>query len=654
MPLDELRRRALAAGVATSFDDAAGQHHEVSAGTLEAVLAAMGADEPAPPRPRPPVVVLRRGSASSFRPDGQARLVLESGEERPVPAELPGDLPLGYHRVDGDGCSTLLVVAPPRCHLPAWLDGGGRAWGFAAQLYAARSRQSWGFGDLGDLVMLAGPEVAGELGAAFVLLNPLHAAAPSQPSPYFPSSRLFRNPLYLRVEAVPELARLDEQGRRRVAELGAAGRRLGADARIDREACYRLKDEALRRCHQALDGDQDRLAGLAAYRAATQGVDDFATFCGLQHELGPDWRAWPVAYRHPGNAAVHRWAADHPGEVRYHAWLQWLLEEQLAAVPPLPVGVLGDLAVGVDPGGFDAWTFQGELAKEVTVGAPPDPLGPHGQDWGLPPFVPARLAATDYQPFVRTVRAGMAGVQGLRIDHVMGLFRLFWVPEGRPPAEGTYVHYPAADLLGVLALESGRARALVIGEDLGTVAPGVREQLAAERVLSYRLAWFERDAGGRRRAADYPRLALTAATTHDLPTVTGFFSGEDLAHLHGIGVVSDADLAGATASQRADREELIALLIAEGVLAPEHAGDLDEVRVALYAFLARTPSMLVAATLEDAVGTSDRPNVPGTVDQYPNWSLLLPVLLDDLAANPRVRRLASALTAERPLPPTPP
>jgi 4-alpha-glucanotransferase len=236
MPLDELRRRALAAGVATSFDDAAGQHHEVSAATLEAVLAAMGADEPAPPRPRPPVVVLRRGSASSFRPGGQARLVLESGEERPAPAKLPGDLPLGYHRVEGDGCSTLLVVAPPRCHLPEWLDGGGRAWGFAAQLYAARSRQSWGFGDLGDLAMLAGPEVAGELGAAFVLLNPLHAAAPSQPSPYFPSSRLFRNPLYLRVEAVPELARLDEQGRRRVAEQGAAGRRLGAGARIDREA----------------------------------------------------------------------------------------------------------------------------------------------------------------------------------------------------------------------------------------------------------------------------------------------------------------------------------------------------------------------------------------------------------------------------------
>jgi 4-alpha-glucanotransferase len=194
----------------------------------------------------------------------------------------------------------------------------------------------------------------------------------------------------------------------------------------------------------------------------------------------------------------------------------------------------------------------------------------------------------------------------------------------------------------------------VIGEDLGTVAPGVRERLAAERVLSYRLAWFERDAAGRRRAADYPRLALTAATTHDLPTVTGFFSGEDLAHLHGICVVGDADLAGAAASQQADREGLADLLAAEGLLAPGHAHDLDELRVALHAFLARTPSMLVAATLEDAVATSERPNVPGTIDQHPNWSILLPVPIDELATDPRVRRLASVLAAERPLPPTQP
>jgi 4-alpha-glucanotransferase len=247
----------------------------------------------------------------------------------------------------------------------------------------------------------------------------------------------------------------------------------------------------------------------------------------------------------------------------------------------------------------------------------------------------------------------MARVQGLRVDHVMGLFRLFWIPEGRPASEGTYVHYAAHDLLGVLALESERARALVIGEDLGTVAPGVRERLADERVLSYRLAWFERSpdrAEERRRAADYPRLALTAATTHDLPTVTGFFSGTDLAGLRDIGVVSEAGLAGAAAAQQAEREELRALLVAEGLLAREQADEEEAVLLALHAFLARTPSMLVAATLEDAVRAGERPNVPGTIDQHPNWCLPLPVLLDDLAADPRVRRLAGVLAAERPFP----
>ena len=681
MASDELRRRARELGVATSFVDAGGRRRRVSDATIEAVLAAMGG-EAAPPRrpgrgaprdPWPPVVVLRgglpAGRARRWAPprDERARLVLESGEERPVPATLPGGLPFGYHRVEGERGSTALVVAPPRCHLPAWLARGGRAWGFVAQLYALASRASWGIGDLGDLAELAGPEAAGALGAAFVMLNPLHAAPATQPSPYFPSSRLFRNPLYLRVEAVPELAGLDGEGRARVAALAAAGRRLSAGARIDREAVERLKDEALRRCHQALDADPARMAGLAAYRAATPGLDRFAAFSGLQRELGPDWRAWPGRYRDPEGAAVRRWAADHSGEVRYHAWLQWLLSEQLAAVPRLAVGLLGDLAIGVDPGGFDAWTFQRELAPDVTVGAPPDPLGPHGQDWGFPPFVPARLAAAGYQPFARTLRAGLAGVQGLRVDHVMGLFRLYWIPAGMAPTEGTYVRYPVDDLLGVLACESERAGALVIGEDLGTVAPGVRERLAAERVLSYRLSWFERGpARARRRAPDYPRLALAAATTHDLPTVAGYFSGADLAHLHDIGVVADGDLAAAAATQQAEREELLALLTAEGLLpgrgttsptgptggsGPDGDDGVPELIAALHAFLARTPSMLVAATLEDAVATTERPNVPGTIDQHPNWCLRLPVRVEDLAADPRVRRLAAVLAAERPLPP---
>ena len=642
MMLEELRRAAEARGIATSFTDAAGRRYVVSEATLEAVLEAMG---PAPaPTAWPPVVVARTGRQVTWRPpEGEpATLVLETGQERPLPAELPGDLPPGWHRVQGRTGATTLVVAPGRCHLPAELEGGGRAWGWAAQLYAVRSRASWGIGDLGDLAGLLA--ATAPLGAGFALLNPLHAAMPTEPSPYNPSSRVFRNPLYLHIEDVPELAGLDPRDRARVEALAQAGQTLLDKDRIDRPAVYRLKDEALRLAQAALSRAPGRRDGLAAYRAATPNLERFATFCALQHVHGQDWRTWPAAYRHPGRPEVGAFGEQHHLEVAYHAWLQWLLDEQLAAVRPGwgQLGVVNDLAIGFAPDGFDAWSFQDELAAGMSVGAPPDPLGPRGQDWGLPAFVPDRLTAGGYAPFAQTIRAGMAHAAGLRIDHVMGLFRLFWIPEGAEPAQGTYVRYPADDLLGVLALESAAAQALVVGEDLGTVEPGVRERLAAEGVLSYRLAWFEHGPDdGRRRAADYPRLALAATTTHDLPTVAGFFSGTDIDHLYDIGVATPGG--PEQADQEAQRESLCRLLEEEGLLAPDERS-VPAIVAALYGFLARTPSMLVAATLEDAVEAHDRPNVPGTIDQRPNWSLPLPVPLDDLAANPRVRRLAGILS----------
>jgi 4-alpha-glucanotransferase len=674
MTLDRLRRAAEARGVATRYTDAAGRDHQASGETLRAVLAAIGEEQAeASGGAWPPVVVARVGRAHAWRPPAAERAVvlLESGEGRRLPEALPGDLPPGRHRVEGRHGSTALLVAPARCHLPPPLAAGGRAWGWAVQLYALRSRASWGIGDLADLAGLLA--TTAPLGAGFALVNPLHAASPAEPSPYNPSSRVFRNPLYLRVEAVPELQALPPAGRARVEELARQGRRLLDRDRIDRPAAARLKDEALRLAHAALPRLPARRAGLAAYRAATPGLEEFAAFCALQHAHGRDWRTWPAAYRHPAGAEVARFRAGHQAEVAYHAWLQWLLDEQLAAVPARSGGIgptraarhhsvrpdgrgdsggpggarpwlLNDLAVGFAPDGFDAWSFQDELARGITVGAPPDPLGPHGQDWGVPPFVPARLAAHAYEPFARTIRAGMAHAGGLRIDHVMGLFRLFWVPEGAEPADGTYVSYPADDLLGVLALESARAGALVVGEDLGTVAPGVRERLAAEGVLSYRLAWFEQEADGRRRrAAGYPRLALAAATTHDLPTVAGFLEGADLAHLRDIGVESAEGFDAAEAAQGRERASLRRLLEDEGLLDPG-AEDTWATTAALYAFLASTPAMLVAATLEDALGAGDRPNVPGTTSERPNWSLPLPVPLDDLAGDPRVRRLAAVLS----------
>jgi 4-alpha-glucanotransferase len=641
MTLDELRRTAEARGIATQFTDAAHRTYEVSEATLKAVLDAMG-PVPAAGAAWPPIVVTRTGRPSSWRAPEAATLVLEGGEERPLPAELPGDLPPGRHRVEGRTGATTLVVAPGRCHLPPELGGGGRAWGWAAQLYAVRSRSSWGIGDLRDLAGLLA--ASAPLGAGFALLNPLHAALPGEPSPYNPSSRVFRNPLYLRVEDVPELAALGPEERERVGALAAAGRGLLDQDHIDRPAVYRLKDEALRLAHGVLDRVPGRRDGLAAHTAATGNLERYATFCALQHVHGNDWRGWPAGYRHPSRPEVAAFGTEHREEVGYHAWLQWLLDEQLAAARPgyKQLGVVNDLAIGFAPNGFDAWSFQDELAAGMSVGAPPDPLGPHGQDWGLPAFVPDRLAAGGYGPFAQTIRAGMAHAAGLRIDHVMGLFRLFWIPEGAEPAQGTYVRYPADDLLGILALESLAARALVVGEDLGTVEPGVRERLADEGVLSYRLAWFEHGPDGeRRRPADYPRLALAATTTHDLPTVAGFFTGSDLDHLCDIGVATPGGQE--QADQEAQRTSLCRLLEDEGLLPPGERS-VEAIVAALYGFLTRTPCMLVAATLEDAVEAPDRPNVPGTIDQRPNWSLPLPVPLDDLVADPRVRRLAGILS----------
>jgi 4-alpha-glucanotransferase len=622
--------------ITDGYFDTIGNWHPTPDETRAALRAAMDAHDLDGPPPAPPLWFLPAGAATTLA--DPCDLVLEDGTMLPGLHDLPPDLPTGYHDLyplDG-GPSTRLVITPRRFRLPA------RMWGWAVQLYAVRSAASWGIGDLGDLAGLLA--ATAPLGAGFALLNPLHAAMPTEPSPYNPSSRVFRNPLYLHIEDVPELAGLDPRDRARVEALARAGQTLLDKDRIDRPAVYRLKDEALRLAQAALGRAPGRRDGLAAYRAATPNLERFATFCALQHVHGQDWRTWPAAYRHPGRPEVGAFGEQHHLEVAYHAWLQWLLDEQLAAVRPGwgQLGVVNDLAIGFAPDGFDAWSFQDELAAGMSVGAPPDPLGPRGQDWGLPAFVPDRLTAGGYAPFAQTIRAGMAHAAGLRIDHVMGLFRLFWIPAGAEPAQGTYVRYPADDLLGVLALESAAAQALVVGEDLGTVEPGVRERLAAEGVLSYRLAWFEHGpADGRRRAADYPRLALAATTTHDLPTVAGFFSGTDIDHLYDIGVATPGG--PEQADQEAQRESLCRLLEEEGLLAPDERS-VPAIVAALYGFLARTPSMLVAATLEDAVESHDRPNVPGTIDQRPNWSLPLPVPLDDLAADPRVRRLAGILS----------
>ena len=653
----ELRRVARAHGIATSYRMVGGRWHQVEPQTLAAVLEAMGVDRAAAPRDRdtpPPVLVARQGRDGAPAPPAGSKVVLESGEELPAPERLPGGLPLGYHRLVHPGGERPLVVAPDGCHLPEWLAAGGRARGWAAQLPGLWSRHSWGVGDLGDLGRLAsGPDRSG-----FVLLSPMHAAPASSDSPYYPSSRLFRDPIYVEVEAVPEVRALGAPERERFDKLAAAGRGLTAGELVDRPAVWRRKDQALRICWDALGRRPGRLAAFERWRAATPDLDEFAVFSAIRRSHPGDWRGWPAGLRRPGSAELAAWGAAHADEVGYHAYLQWLLDEQLGAAARRAggerrVGIVNDLAVGFDPAGFDAWWAREQLADGVSVGAPPDALGPQGQDWGLPAFVPRKLAERGYEPFARTLRSGMAHAGGLRLDHVMGLFRLFWIPKGASPAQGTYVRYPADDLLGVLALESHRARALVIGEDLGTVEAGVRDRMKDERVLSYRLLWFERERGGaRRKAARYPRLALAAVTTHDLPTAAGFLSGDDLRHTAEIGVVPPDQVAAQAERQERQRRELYRLLEAEGVLAPGERS-IEKVVAAMYAFLARTPAMLVAVTLEDAVLARDRPNVPGTTTQRPNWRIRLPVPLEDLWSLPSVRRLIEATEPAAAQPPEP-
>jgi 4-alpha-glucanotransferase len=513
------------------------------------------------------------------------------------------------------------------------------------QIYALRSRTSWGIGDLGDLGALAtDPSLRGD----FTLISPLNAPpAASHPGLYRPSSRLFRNPIYLDIEQIPERGALSGPARERFEQLAAAGRWLTSQDVIDRPRVLQIKEQALRLCFAAIDELPDRRNAFRSWRAKASMVDKFASFRALQGELGDDWRSWPSAYRRSAGPELKDFLSRHADEVGYHAWLQWLLENQLASVSGGNIGVINDFPIGVAGGGFDAWVFQDDIARGVTVGAPPDAFAPGGQDWRQCTFSPVRLTATAYDPFIRSLRAAMTSAGGLRLDHVMGLSRLFLIPEGADPTEGTYVRFPFEDLLGIVSLESHRARALVIGEDLGTVESGVRDRLAASNVLSSRMVWFERDPRDHTQpcpAADYPHLAMAAVATHDLATAAGMFSNEDLYEQRDLGLVPADRFAEALAASHDWQRQLLGLLRREELL-QEAGQDVGSVVSALHLFLARTPSMLVAVRLEDVLEVPTRVNMPGTSRrQRPrNWSSALPALLEDLPDDERVARLVEAL-----------
>ncbi|MBA2444268.1 MAG: 4-alpha-glucanotransferase [Nocardioidaceae bacterium] len=559
------------------------------------------------------------------------RVVCEDGQTRAFAGAVPDDFPLGYHQMHtDDGHTRTLIVSPGRC----WLPEGWRAWGWTVQVYAARSRHSWGMGDLGDLKALR--EWSESIGAGFMLINPLHAVAPTagqEASPYLPVTRQYRNPLYLRIDDVPGADRMD------LADLAEAGRSLSQRDLIDRDAVFRLKSTALRLIFDEhrfeaeasggsqLDASESSPDAFAAWRREQgQPLHDFATWCVLTQLHGADWRCWPVDLHDPRGAAVSHLADTHADEVEFYAWVQWLLERQLREATGR-LTVIQDLPIGVDGGGSDAWAWQDQIAAGASVGAPPDAFNSLGQDWGSPPLHPWRLRAQGYDAFISSIRATMANAGGLRIDHVMGLFRLWWVPEGKSPAEGAYVRYPSGDLLDIVALESHRAQAIVVGEDLGTVEHGVRETLAEHNVLSYRLLWFEEP-----EPAEWPVSAMAAVTTHDLPTVAGLWLGTDVEEQR-------ARLAEPEDQLQRGRQQLLSHLdTAE--LAPDASG--EQAVVGAHRLLARAPSILLAATLEDAVATQQRPNMPGAMDR-PNWCIPLPVRVEDLATYPLAQELIEIL-----------
>ncbi|GGX85765.1 4-alpha-glucanotransferase [Streptomyces anandii] len=683
----DLTRLAGLHGVATSYSPSPGRTVAASATAVVAALAALGVDAGTPEAARaartarerelaerllPPTVVCWSGedppaALTGLPPGTRLRVETEQGATHPG-ADLLPPLPPGVHRLtatapDGRTGEAHLVVAPPRLPTPR-----GRSYGLLVQLYSLLTHHSWGMGDLGDLTELSA--WAGRtLGAGFVQVNPLHAAvpgAPTDPSPYRPSSRRFPDPVHLRVEAVPEFAYVGDREPLR-SLLERAGRLRAAvldkGALIDRDAVWELKREALELVREVTLGPGRRAAYADFLAEQGRALEDHATWCALAEVHGSDWRRWPEDLRDPRSAGTARARAELMDRVDFHSRLAWLTDAQLtdaqraAREAGMAIGIVHDLAVGVHPDGADAWAQQDHFAAGMSVGAPPDAFNARGQDWGLPPWRPDRLAASGYAPFRRLLRALFRYAGALRIDHVMGLFRLWWVPQGRPPTEGTYVRYDAEAMLAILVLEAARAGAVVIGEDLGTVEPGVREALERRGVLGTSVLWFERDWEGDGRPLPPERWrsgCLATATTHDLPSTAARLTGEHVELRHRLGLLT-RPLEEERAEAAADTSEWLALLSELGLLRGTSGGlsaSSEEAEIqAVHRFLLRSPARMVGLWLPDTVGDRRPQNLPGTWDQYPNWRLPVaddrgrPVTLEELAASPRLHALTEVLRA---------
>jgi 4-alpha-glucanotransferase len=617
------------------------------------------------------------------------RLAMQAGIVRDYtaltgePVHVPDDAVRGLLRVLGIACdddaqmAASLAALPPtgsgafavpegaHCHMPDWLRDG-RCWGLTCQLYGLRSERNWGIGDFEDLGRLA--EIAAAAGADFLGVNPLHAlllAAPGGCSPFWPSNRRYLNPLYIAVDKAPGAERLGE-----ALDLPDTVR---AGDIVDYASVGGLKRRALGRLWQLFrqDGEDDLVSDFQTF-VAEEGESLYlhALFEALSEAMveaghGPTWPSWPEDLRSPAEPGVKAFAADRHDRIMFHCFLQWVADRQLARAQHraraagMRIGLYLDFAVGVAPDGSATWSDRALMVPGARIGAPPDYFNAAGQDWGLAPISPTVLAERSIRPIRDALDTVLRHAGAIRIDHAMSLYRLFWIAHGFTATDGAYVRYPFADLVRTVSDVSQARHAIVIGEDLGIVPDGFRHAMHAADIQSYRVLFFEKRDDHFLAAAAYPREALACVTTHDTQTLAGWWSGHDLATRAGIGMIAPDALASEQAERAHERRRLLGLLEGEGLLPPDLAPVMraeaepdvalpESLAVAMHRFIARTPSRLVAVAADDLAGALEQVNIPGTVDEHPNWRRTLPVDIEVLATMPLFLAVSAALREERP------
>ena len=594
------------------------------------------------------VLPLKRDSATPWQLTGEGAEALEGIAEGAV--VLP-PLRAGYYSLRLGGAESLILAAPSRAPGPQDLTGKGRLWGFTGALYSLRSARNMGLGDYADLVALA--RTLGGIGADFLGMNPVHAigTAAEVISPYSPSHRIFLDSRHIAPDQAPEYE-ISAEAKRQLAEQAARLAQLRESPLVDYGAVAACQTPILKALHdglRSLPEDHPRRQAFGEFRQSRgEALQKFCLFEALSEDFGWEWRQWPEALREPSSQQVQAFAREHEQRLNFHAYLQWLADEQLAAAQAsareggMALGLYSDLAVGVRPNGAEAWAEPGLFASGVSLGAPPDYFNPAGQTWGLLPFNPRALRSAGYRPFIDTIRAVARHAGMVRIDHVIGLQRCFWVPEDGTP--GGYVANSLDTLLAIVRIEAWRAACIVIGEDLGVVPPGLPERMRAQGLPGCCVMQFERGGDGAfRHPRDFPEATLASFGTHDTPTLAGFWAGSDIEERLRLGQIDEAGRSESLSARQDERRALAALAGQDG--GQQDVQLSEEMRLGIHAALASRGSALAAVQLDDVVGEKRQPNMPGTVDEYPNWRLKSAVTVEDWASRPELQQIAGLFNA---------